>query len=106
MGQDMADAGLPAGDAVLRVDGGMAASDWTMQALANVTGVPVDRPRNFETTALGAAYLAGLDAGLYPEPDEFARRWQAERRFVPALDASERQRRRAGWADAVRRARG
>ena len=58
---------------VLRVDGGMAASDWTMQRLADFAGSPVDRPRIKETTVLGAAYLAGLQAGFFPEPDRFAR---------------------------------
>ena len=62
------------GDAVLRVDGGMVASDWTMQRLADFIGAPVDRPKGLETTALGAAYLAGLQAGVYPEPTEFAKR--------------------------------
>ncbi len=91
---------------VLRVDGGMSASDWTMQCLADTLDRPVERPHGLETTALGAAYLAGLDAGLCPEPDEFARGWQAERRFMPHGDADTRVRRRAGWADAVRRSRG
>ena len=71
---------------VLRVDGGMVASDWTMQFLADIIDAPVDRPRILETTALGAAYLAGLDAGLYPSPAEFAKSWQLERRFTPQMD--------------------
>ena len=91
---------------VLRVDGGMSASDWTMQCLADTLDRPVERPHGLETTALGAAYLAGLDAGLCPDPDVFARSWQAERRFTPHGDATSRSRRRAGWADAVRRSRG
>ena len=106
MRSDLQDARLDAGAGVLRVDGGMSASDWTMQFLADTLDLPVDRPRCLETTALGAAYLAGLDAGLYPEPEEFARAWQAERRFAPRSDGSARNRRRAGWQDAVRRARG
>lgn len=97
-------AGIPA--QVLRVDGGMSASDWTMQCVADTLDRPVERPRVLETTALGAAYLAGLDAGLYPDPDAFARAWQAERRFTPNADAAERARRRVGWVDAVRRSRG
>ncbi len=105
MRSDLQDAGLDAGAGVLRVDGGMSASDWTMQFLADTLDLPVDRPRFLETTALGAAYLAGLDAGLYPEPDEFARTWSAERRFVPEGDREARDRRRAGWQDAVRRSR-
>ncbi|MBC7801270.1 MAG: glycerol kinase, partial [Gemmatimonadaceae bacterium] len=106
MRSDLQDAGLDLGEGVLRVDGGMSASDWAMQFLADTLDLPVDRPRGLETTALGAAYLAGLDAGLYPEPDEFARTWRAERRFMPQADPSARDRRRAGWQDAVRRSRG
>jgi glycerol kinase len=88
---------------VLRVDGGMAASDWTMQRLADILGAPVDRPAIMETTALGAAYLAGLQSGLYPEPEAFAARWVRDRRFVPAMDAPTRERRIARWRDAVAR---
>ena len=89
--------------AILRVDGGMVASDWTMQRLADLLGLPVDRPSVLETTALGAAYLAGLDAGLLPEPARFADMWRLEHRFVPAMAASERERKVAGWHDSVRR---
>ncbi len=92
-----------AGSAVLRVDGGMVASDWTMQRLADLLGLPIDRPSVLETTALGAAYLAGLDAGLMPEPDRFADLWRLERRFAPAMAESERTRKIAGWRDAVSR---
>ena len=88
---------------VLRVDGGMAASDWTMQRLADLLDVPVDRPSVLETTALGAAYLAGLQAGLYPPPDRFAKRWALDRRFAPRMAADERTRRVALWRDAVGR---
>ncbi|MDP3320302.1 MAG: glycerol kinase GlpK [Bosea sp. (in: a-proteobacteria)] len=88
---------------VLRVDGGMAASDWTMQRLADLLDLPVDRPSLRETTALGAAYLAGLDAGVLPEPDRFADLWRLERRFTPGMADSERSRKIAGWRDAVRR---
>lgn len=91
------------GSAVLRVDGGMVASDWTMQRLADILDLPVDRPTVLETTALGAAYLAGLDAGLLPEPARFADLWRLERRFTPAMAASQRKRKVAGWRDAVRR---
>ncbi len=90
-------------DTVLRVDGGMAGSDWTMQALADQLGAPVDRPEIIETTALGAAYLAGLAAGLCPSPDQFAAGWRLERRFLPMLDDAERARAYAGWQDAIRR---
>lgn len=91
------------GRSVLRVDGGMVASDWTMQRLADILDLPVDRPTVLETTALGAAYLAGLDAGLLPEPGRFADQWRLERRFSPAMAASQRERKVRGWRDAVRR---
>jgi glycerol kinase len=89
--------------AVLRVDGGMVASDWTMQFLADVLGAPVDRPTIRETTALGAGYLAGLHAGLCPEPADFAARWQLDRRFTPAMAEAEREAAYAGWRRAVQR---
>jgi glycerol kinase len=89
---------------VLRVDGGLAASDWTMQALSDLSGLPVDRPAFAETTALGAAWLAAVGAGLLPGPGEgAASHWRLERRFTPRMAASEAAERRAGWADAVRR---
>jgi len=88
---------------VLRVDGGMTASDWTMQRLADLLAAPVDRPVVMETTALGAAYLAGLQAGLLPEPARFADRWRLERRFSPALADERRRQQIAGWRDAVAR---
>ena len=75
-------------ETVLRVDGGMTASDWTMQRLADLLGAPVDRPVVQETTALGAAYLAGLQAGLYPEPERFADLWRLDRRFTPQLSTA------------------
>ena len=90
-------------ETVLRVDGGMVASDWTMQRLADMLDAPVDRPRVLETTALGAAYLAGMQAGFYPGLDDFAARWALDRRFTPEMDGGERERKYAGWKDAVRR---
>jgi len=90
-------------DTVLRVDGGMVASDWTMQRLADILGAPIDRPTIGETTALGAAYLAGLQSGLYPEPDAFAARWALDRRFTAAMDDATRVRKIAAWKDAVAR---
>jgi glycerol kinase len=87
----------------LRVDGGMASSDWTMQRLADLVGCTVDRPQIRETTALGAAYLAGLRAGFFPEPDRFAEHWQLQRRFTPQMDADLRKRKLAGWTSAMRR---
>ena len=92
-----------AANTVLRVDGGMAESDWTLQRLADLTGLPVDRPVVTETTALGAAYLAGLQVGFFPEPAAFAARWALDRRFSPAMDEAERSARYAGWRDAVQR---
>ncbi|ODT19145.1 MAG: glycerol kinase [Mesorhizobium sp. SCN 65-12] len=88
---------------VLRVDGGMVASDWTMQRLADILDAPVDRPTILETTALGAAWLAGSRAGVWPKSAEFARSWALERRFKPEMDASTRKAKLAGWRDAVRR---
>ncbi len=86
---------------VLRVDGGMVNSDWTMQRLADLLGCTVDRPQIRETTALGAAYLAGLHSGFYPEPDRFAESWQLERRFEPDMAPSLRARKLAAWSAAV-----
>ncbi len=90
-------------DGVLRVDGGMSASDWSMQFLSDIIGAPVDRPKVLETTALGAAWLAGMKAGVYPDQAGFAAEWALDRRFVPQMDAETRERRYAGWQDAVRR---
>jgi glycerol kinase len=87
----------------LRVDGGMTASNVTMQFLADMLASPVDRPKVLETTALGAAYLAGRAAGLCPDFAGFAASWQLERRFEPAIAETERARKWAGWRDAVRR---
>jgi glycerol kinase len=94
-----------AGGTVLRVDGGMTASDVTMQFLADILGAPVDRPMVMETTALGAAYLAGYQAGIYPDPDGFSAAWRLDRRFRPAMDAAIRARKWAGWQAAVARVR-
>ncbi len=88
---------------VLRVDGGMTASNATMQFLADILGAPVDRPVIMETTALGAAYLAGLQAGLCPAPERFASTWKLDRRFTPAMDDATRARKWAGWRDAISR---
>jgi glycerol kinase len=87
----------------LRVDGGMTASDLTMQFLADMLGSPVDRPTVMETTVLGAAYLAGRAAGLCPDLDGFAATWKRDRRFEPAMAPEERARKWAGWRDAVGR---
>lgn len=95
--------GAAGAETVLRVDGGMTASDWTMQRLADILGAPVDRPVVKETTALGAAYLAGLAAGVYPDPDRFADLWRLDRRFTPNFDGDLRESMIAGWKDAVGR---
>ena len=92
-----------AAEVVLRVDGGMTASDWGMQFLADILGAPVDRPTVSETTALGAAWLAGMKAGVYPDAETFAQTWALDRRFEPRLPAAEREARYEGWKDAVRR---
>lgn len=88
---------------VLRVDGGMVASDWTMQRLADILDAPVDRPTILETTALGAAWLAGSKAGVWPDTKKFAKSWALERRFQPDMEESTRAVKLAGWRDAVRR---
>ena len=91
------------GGTVLRVDGGMVASDWTMQRLADILDAPVDRPKILETTALGAAWLAASRAGLWPGQQEFARKWALDRKFNSRMDLDERKRLIKGWKDAVRR---
>jgi len=85
----------------LRVDGGAAANDLLMQMQADLLGVPVVRPRMLETTTLGAAYLAGLGVGMWPDTAALARQWQVDRVFDPALGEDERLARRAQWARAV-----
>ncbi|WP_292895695.1 glycerol kinase GlpK [Nitratireductor sp.] len=92
-----------ASDTVLRVDGGMVASDWMLQFLADMLDAPVDRPTQLETTALGAAWLAGSRAGVWPGAREFAAGWKLDRQFCPQMDAAERENRLKGWRDAVRR---
>ncbi len=90
-------------DTILRVDGGMVASDWTMQCLADMLDAPVDRPQVLETTALGAAWLAGYKAGVWPDQEGFAKSWKLDRRFTPSMNSEERKQRLDGWHDAVRR---
>ena len=89
----------------LRVDGGMVVNDPLMQRLADTVGAPVERPKVIETTALGAAFLAGLQAGLWPSLDALSATWSLDRAFRPAEDTPSRDRRYAGWQDAVRRVR-
>lgn len=89
------------GGPVLRVDGGMSASDWAMQFLSDIIGAPVDRPAVLETTAMGAAWLAGMRAGIYPDQAEFAANWALEQRFEPSMPEEERQASYAAWTRAV-----
>ena len=97
-------ADMPGGaDAVLRVDGGMSASDWTMQALSDQLDAPVDRPVVQETTALGAAWLAGMQSGIYPDQSGFSDAWRLDRRFSPGPGATNRDAAYAGWKDAISR---
>jgi glycerol kinase len=88
---------------VLRVDGGMTVSDITMQYVADILASPVDRPVVMETTALGAAYLAGRAAGICPDLEGFGAQWQLDRRFEPRMDFETRERKYSGWRDAVQR---
>lgn len=95
----IADSGVAIGE--LKVDGGMAANDLLMQFQADILGVPVVRPRHLETTALGAAYAAGLGVGFFGSVEEIAAHWRADRRFDPAMEESARARLIAGWEKAV-----
>lgn len=87
--------------ATLRVDGGMSASDWAMQFLSDILDAPVDRPEVLETTALGAAWLAGQRAGIYPDQAGFAESWALENKFQPAMAEETRDRKYAAWKRAV-----
>jgi len=91
------------GETVLRVDGGMVASNYTMQFLADILSAPVDRPKVLETTALGAAYLAGLFVGICPPPEKMGGNWQRDKQFTPDLEEEIRARKYNGWKDAVSR---
>lgn len=86
----------------LRVDGGMAASDWAMQFLSDIIAAPVDRPVNHETTASGVAWLAGMRAGVYPDQAGFAASWARETQFTPAMDEDQRDAKYAGWKRAIK----
>jgi glycerol kinase len=92
-----------AAQTVLRVDGGMVESDWTMQFLADILNAPVDRPTILETTALGAAWLAGWKAGVWPDMEGFSKTWALDRTFNPYMDERTRKAKIKGWRDAVRR---
>ncbi len=104
MAKDMAAAKIGAPKA-LKVDGGMVRNDWFCQRLADLTGLPVERPQVFETTALGAAYLVGLAAGVFRDTADIAHHWHLDRRFVPALAPSRRDFLYRGWTEAVARVR-
>jgi glycerol kinase len=99
-----ADSGVPVAE--LRVDGGAAVNDLLMQLQADLARVPVVRPRVQETTALGAAYLAGLATGVWKDTDDIAAHWQVERTFEPVLDRGRAADLRARWSRAVERAKG
>jgi glycerol kinase len=87
----------------LRIDGGMVVNNWVSQRLSDIIGVAVDRPTVTETTALGAVYLAGLQAGLFKSLEEIAELWHCEREFTPCMPAERRESLYKGWLDAVRR---
>ncbi|MCB2010363.1 MAG: glycerol kinase GlpK [Geminicoccaceae bacterium] len=105
MSDDVDGAGAGGLPATLRVDGGMVANDWVCQSLADILGMPVDRPEVIETTALGAAYLAGLDVGLFTGLDDISDAWRLQHRFEPVMDVATRKRKLDGWAAAVNRVR-
>jgi glycerol kinase len=92
-----------AGETVLRVDGGMCINDWAMQRLADMLGAEVDRPEVLESTALGAAWLAGMQAGVYPDMQGFSESWALQQRFTPAKDDAWRAAKYDGWKDAISR---
>jgi glycerol kinase len=92
--------------AVIRVDGGMVANDWFLQFLADILGIPVERPTNTESTVLGAALLAGLAVGVVDDVGDIAARWTSDRVFEPAMPDALRDQLLTGWSDAVSRIRG
>jgi glycerol kinase len=85
----------------LRVDGGMTASDWTMQFLSDIIGAPVDRPKVHETTAVGVAWLAGMHVGIYPDQATFAAQWACDTSFAPQMDEALRHDKYETWNRAV-----
>jgi glycerol kinase len=90
---------------IIRVDGGMVGNDWFLQFLADMLQLPVERPKNVESTVLGAAFLAGLASGLYSSLDELEKLWSRDTVFSPEINAKKQQRLYAGWLDAVARVR-
>ncbi len=103
MRADWAAAGREVETASLRVDGGMVASDWMLQFLSDILASAVERPKLLETTALGAAYLAGLKLGLVPTPAQMQNAWALDKRFSPSMDTETREAKLSGWKDAVQR---
>jgi glycerol kinase len=99
----MADDGIK--PSVIRVDGGMVANDWFLQFLADVLDVPVERPGNVESTVLGAAYLAGHQAGVVDSLADISGLWERDALFEPTMQSAQRERLIEGWRDAVRRVR-
>jgi glycerol kinase len=99
----MADDGMKPG--IIRVDGGMVANDWFLQFLADMLNIPVERPENVESTVLGAAYLAGLQSGVFDSIGQIADLWSSEAVFEPKMGDAERTSLYAGWQDAVGRVR-
>jgi len=94
-----------AGLDTVRVDGGMVKNNWLSQTLADILNVPVQRPMQTETTALGAAYLAGLHCGIYTSLDDLTGNWQQDHAFSPTMQDSDRERLVAGWENAIKRTR-
>lgn len=103
MRDDWQNQGYAIGDSILRVDGGMSANNWTMQFLADMLDAPIDRPQVLETTAMGAAWLAGMQAGIYHGKSEFAKNWNCETRFMPDMPNAVRERKYQQWQDAIER---
>lgn len=103
MRDDWTTTGNTSTENVLRVDGGMSASDWTMQFLADMLDTAIDRPEILETTAMGVAWLAGMRAGIYPEQSEFAKHWHLEHRFESQMSTTVRDEKYHGWQNAIRR---
>jgi glycerol kinase len=101
--QAMTDDWQEGATSVIRVDGGMAASNWTMQRLSDILAMPIDRPPVLETTALGAAYLAGMQVDFYPAPEEFSKSWKKENRFTSTMSKDLRKKQLSGWKDAISR---
>ncbi len=99
----MADDGIA--PSVIRVDGGMVANGWFLQFLADMLDIPVERPKNVESTVLGAAYLAGYRGGVFASVDHIAKLWQVDARFDPAMSRDQREQLLAGWTGAVARVR-